>query len=398
MQHYDFIIAGGGIAGLSLAYHLVQSPLRDRSILIVDKCAKTRNDRTLCFWANQPTLFDEITYRSWRQLQVVGDAFAMTTDLRDYHYSMIRGIDFYRFVQQALSAYPNVTLMQGVVNSIADGPDAACVTVGGQTFSGTWVFDSIVKPSELYIYEKGISPLRMYAKGWEIETARPAFDPQRATLMDFRTAQCAETRFFYVLPLSERRALVEFTAFSTDRFSHQDYEQALKAYLATTLGLEVYRILSEEIGMIPMLEGTFQHRKGRHVLTIGTKAGRVRPTTGYGFMRIQHDSAAMVRSLLRHGHPFAIPADAGYYRWLDRVMLKVIAGHGDAMKSIFSALFKHNPLRRILRFLDEAASPWEIVALVASLPPWLFVRMALGLEHRPDLPAAPEFAGAGDQA
>lgn len=33
---YDFIIAGGGAAGLSLAYHLMRSPLRERSILIVD--------------------------------------------------------------------------------------------------------------------------------------------------------------------------------------------------------------------------------------------------------------------------------------------------------------------------------------------------------------------------
>jgi lycopene beta-cyclase len=37
MQHYDLIIAGGGAAGLSLAYHLLLSPLRNRSILIVDK-------------------------------------------------------------------------------------------------------------------------------------------------------------------------------------------------------------------------------------------------------------------------------------------------------------------------------------------------------------------------
>jgi lycopene beta-cyclase len=51
MPDYDFILSGGGLAGLSLAYHLINSPLRDRSILIVDKDAKQQNDRTWCFWA-----------------------------------------------------------------------------------------------------------------------------------------------------------------------------------------------------------------------------------------------------------------------------------------------------------------------------------------------------------
>jgi 2-polyprenyl-6-methoxyphenol hydroxylase-like FAD-dependent oxidoreductase len=42
MKHYDFIMAGGGLAGLSLAYHLVRSPLRDRSILVVDRDAESQ--------------------------------------------------------------------------------------------------------------------------------------------------------------------------------------------------------------------------------------------------------------------------------------------------------------------------------------------------------------------
>jgi lycopene beta-cyclase len=58
MKSYDIIIAGGGAAGLSLACHLVQSPLRDRRVLIVEQDAKDQNDRTWCFWTDGPTLFD----------------------------------------------------------------------------------------------------------------------------------------------------------------------------------------------------------------------------------------------------------------------------------------------------------------------------------------------------
>ena len=35
MQKYDFIIAGGGLAGLSLAYYMNQTVLREKSILII---------------------------------------------------------------------------------------------------------------------------------------------------------------------------------------------------------------------------------------------------------------------------------------------------------------------------------------------------------------------------
>ncbi len=47
----DYIIAGGGMAGLSLAYYLNESrSLRDKKVLIIDRDAKTANDHTWCFW------------------------------------------------------------------------------------------------------------------------------------------------------------------------------------------------------------------------------------------------------------------------------------------------------------------------------------------------------------
>lgn len=54
MSHYDFILAvilaGDGSAGLNLAHALLQSPLRERSLLIVDQGPKDTNDRTWCSW------------------------------------------------------------------------------------------------------------------------------------------------------------------------------------------------------------------------------------------------------------------------------------------------------------------------------------------------------------
>ena len=139
MTHYDFIIAGAGLSGLSLALHLINSPLRDRSILIVDKDAKQQNDRTWCFWEEQPTLFDEIAYRVWHRLRFVGDDFTREFDLAPYRYQMIRGIDFYNFTREKLSKCANVTFVRGNIDRVEDGIERATVTVDGQSVSGRWL-------------------------------------------------------------------------------------------------------------------------------------------------------------------------------------------------------------------------------------------------------------------
>lgn len=47
------------------------------------------------------------------------------------------------------------------------------------------------------------------------------------------------------------------------------------------------------------------------VVPIGARAGRVRASTGYGYDRIQWHSAAIARSLVRHGHPFDVAPRPG---------------------------------------------------------------------------------------
>jgi lycopene beta-cyclase len=374
MKHFDFIIAGGGVSGLSLAYHLANSPLRDRSILIIDKNQKTQNDCTLSFWANDLTTFDNIVYCSWQQLRFVGDNFVQDINLQNYRYQMIRGIDFYRFVQQTLSRYPNVQFLPGTVNYIDDGNEQAIVYANGQAYSGTWVFDSRFRLSELKANSARYHWLNLHFKGWEIETPQNAFNPQLATFMDFRTPQKQDTRFFYVLPFSQHRALVEYSLFTKGPINQNECKHALQAYIENTLGIKEYRILNREGGLIPSTDYTFPRQIGRRIMAIGTLGGQVKPSTGYAFERIQQDSINIVRSLSQTGHPFDIPTNSGFYRLCDSLMLDVMEHHGEQLKPIFTALFKNNSIKRIFSFLDEAASLRENLLLMASLPPRLFLQ------------------------
>jgi lycopene beta-cyclase len=425
MPDYDFILAGGGLAGLSLAYSLINSPLCDRSILIVDKDAKQQNDRTWCFWEEQPTLFDEIAYRVWHRLRFVSDDFTREYDLAPYRYQMIRGLDFYDFTREKLSKCSNVTFVRGNIDRVEDSTDHATVVVDGQSFCGSWVFDSTLpatmrgsvptgdtslrstqaernevksKPApkqsptssnEIASSASGLLAmtndqhyhhLNQHFRGWEIETDRPYFNPQLPTLFDFRTKQQGHMRFVYTLPFAENRALIEYTLFSSQLLSSEEYDAGLKTYIEDVLGIRQYHIHHVEAGVIPMTDHPFPRRLGQRVMSIGTKGGRVKPSTGYAFLRIQRDSAAIVQALIEHDQPFDIPARRGRFGLHDSILLNIMTHHPDDLKPIFTIMFKHNPIQRIFRFLDETATLSEEARFIASLPPWRFLQALFRLK------------------
>jgi lycopene beta-cyclase len=170
-------------------------------------------------------------------------------------------------------------------------------------------------------------------------------------MFDLRTPQREGVTFFYHLPFSERRALVEYTLFSPALLPIEDYESALRLHLDGLAGAG-YRILETERGIIPMTDRPFPRRQGHRILAIGTRGGRVKPSTGYAFARIQRDSQQIVASLVRTGHPFAIPPDPLRYRLHDAILLEVLAQEPDLGRPILSAIFACNPVQRVLRFLD----------------------------------------------
>lgn len=371
--HYDFIIAGGGVAGLSLAYHLVQSPLRDRSILIIDKDRQTRSDRTLSFWSTQPTVFDGIIFRAWDRLRVIGEDFETAALLGAYRYCTIRGIDFYQFVRQALTTYPNVAFVQGTITRVDEQEQQAMVRVGNDiAHTGQWVFDSRFSPSEFQAELARHHSFQQHFLGWEIETEADVFDPQLPTFMDFRLSQQNGVSFCYVLPFSERHALVEYVQLLR---AHVAYRPELKRYIETVLGIDQYQILAKESGVSPLTDWGFPRQMGPHTMSIGTRGGRVKPSSGYAFTRIQRDSEAIVRSLLESSHPFDVPSDPPFYRLCDSLMLRVIERHSTWLAPLFARLFERNPIERILGFLDERASPGQNLRLTLSLVPELMAQM-----------------------
>lgn len=382
MKHYDIIIAGGGGAGLGLACALLESPLRGCSLMIIDRDAKQQNDRTWCFWGGPETPFTSIARHAWDRLMVTSDGFEQVYPMEDpahrgWRYWMVSGADYYRHTLQKLQAHPNVHFVLGSVDSIQSDSRQAQVRVNGETFTANWVFDSILRPGDLEVDPRRHHVLKQHFEGWEIETPLPTFDPSRATLFDFRTPQHNDLRFFYVLPFSTTRALVEYTIFSADLLKPAEYSSAMRSYLREHFGVTDFNIQHTEHAWIPMTDYPFQRRAGPRVMNIGTRGGLVKPSTGYAFKRMQQDARAIVQSLVENGHPFNGRRAPARYRFYDTLLLQILLRQGHLMKPIFEQLFRRNPIHRVFHFLDEDASLPQDIALIASLPPAPFLRALL---------------------
>ncbi|MFW5643984.1 MAG: lycopene cyclase family protein [Alkalispirochaeta sp.] len=377
-DHFDFVLAGGGAAGLSLAYHLIHGGFERSRIAIVDLDEKGKNDRTWCFWIDRPFLFDPIVARRWRHIWFRGPERSHRFALNPYEYRMIRGEDFYRYVLDDLRRRENVVFVRSRVESIDDGdPDTGRPgTVhldGGEYLTGTWIFDSLFFPGEFQVDTERYRFLKQHFLGWVLETDADVFDADAATMFDLRIEQNGAFRFMYILPASPRSALVEYTFFSSRLLSREEYEAGIVSYLEQYLPGVSYRIVEMEDGVIPMTDQPMPRRGGRSIMRIGSKGGRVKASTGFAFYRIQRDSERIVASLRKHGHPFDVPGPPRRYATFDGMLLSILDRTPDQGREIFVRLFERNPLPRIWRFLDEEAGIRENLQLMASVPWWPFI-------------------------
>ncbi|HEU4903944.1 MAG TPA: lycopene cyclase family protein, partial [Flavisolibacter sp.] len=279
-NHYDYIIAGTGCAGLSLVMHMMQQkPLQQKKILLVDKAEKIHNDRTWCFWEKGKGFFDNIVHRQWEELLFSSDTFSGTLSIAPYRYKMIRGLDFYRYCLEALKKHPSITVYQGNVSRLFSNEKTGII-VDGKEITADYVFSSIL-PAKPALQKKDVWLLQHF-KGWLVETEKPVFDAKKATLMDFRISQKKGTAFCYVLPYSSCEALVEYTLFTSSLLQPEEYDAELKTYISEFLKIGTYTIRETEFGVIPMTNHRFR-RQHNNIINIGTAGGQTKGSSGSTF-------------------------------------------------------------------------------------------------------------------
>lgn len=355
-------------------YILNDERLRDKKILLLDKDAKTTNDRTWCFWEKDNGFFQSIVYKEWNDLYLYTHKLTKELEISPYIYKLIKGIDFYNYCLEKIKQCSNVLFLQASVEDIVSNEKETFILVDDKKFYGQYIFNSVLfkKPN----LNSSQYWLLQHFKGWFIEANEPVFDSGSATLMDFRTGQEKGTAFFYVLPFSSKTALVEYTLFSTSLLAENEYEEALRNYVDEQLKIKDYAIQQKEFGVIPMTNYSFASRQN-NIINIGTAGGQTKASSGYTFRFIQKHSQVIVRGLAESGDPITFLHKKKRFGFYDSILLHILYHQQLKGEDIFERLFDKNRADAVLKFLDNETSLPEEISIIHSLPTFPFIKAAI---------------------
>ena len=395
-DNYDIILAGAGLAALSIATQMMEHPFfQTKKILLIDRDQKDKNDRTWCFWATPSEVqqLPPVLFKTWENCHFYSPTHSEQLRMKPYQYHMVKGLDFYNWAKDKLHQHPNVHWQFGEITQIneLDGTIQAL----DKTFQGKWILNSALSPIKLLppeqnsyfknpFTEPNSTPpnhniyLLQHFKGWIIRTPKPTFDPQCVTFMDFRVAQKGNTRFVYVLPFSSTEALVEYTVFSPQLLPDTEYDTELVNYIQEFLHTPAFELIEQEFGVIPMTDFRFPSIPTKHVLNIGTAGGFVKGSSGYAFKRTQQRAANFVKDWAQQHQPNpSLLRSDKRYRIYDSVFLRALHDELVPAHLIFGSFFKNLGGKAVFRFLDEDNCFLQDLQALNAVPTLPFIKAAI---------------------
>jgi len=386
MDKYDYIIAGAGCAGLSLLHYLNQDALLcQKKILVIDQSLQKTNDRTWCFWEEIPSDFDYLTTKSWDTISIHKDQLDLLLPTKPFTYKMVEGLSFYESIISAAKKNKQIVWIEAKIESIEDN----IVYWEGGAAEATYIFNSILSYNPVFQDVLQVQSLNLYAsrqiakpflwqhfKGITIEFDQSIFDLQTARLMDFNVDQQNATAFMYVLPITAKRALVEYTVFSKEVLDVSVYNYAIQEYIERNYPQQKFTIIHEEFGAIRMTQNTFFHNERSNIIPIGTIGGAVKASTGYAFTFIQEQTKQIVSALHQGEKPNSnLPKTR--HQFYDAVLLDILFNNKMSGAEIFTRIFSKNKAATVFRFLSNRSSIFDDIKIMITLPTRLFLFTAI---------------------
>lgn len=363
-SHYDIIITGGGAAARIFLYFLSkEKDFGRRRILVLEKENRI-HEKTWCFWHAGEHPFQQLICKKWENLSFAGKTFTKTESIAPYAYCCIRGKDFNDYFNHVFFAkHTHIEISSQEVVKTYKQPHGWCV----KTTSASYTCHDLISNLNL---PTGEHQLFQHFHGWFIEMQSPMFDENNALLMDFSFCNENEFCFFYLLPFSKTKALVECTIYSTTIKDADAYKKHLEEYITRRLGKD-YTVTETEYGAIPLIEKiSFNHNEASPI-RIGQSAGMIKPSTGYAFQRMVEDARLLAAS---YSFNKRRRNRSRRFRFYDRLLLSIIREEPGKAVSIFHALFAKRRISAILTFLDENTTLLDEIKIFLTLPWWPFIK------------------------
>ncbi len=155
MKEFDYIILGGGCAGLSLAYELnINKKLNDKTLAIVENRDEYKRDKTWSFWKVTDHNFDDCIIKSWNNFSINSKLGSHEVINKEYPYQAIDSGLFYKKVLNELKQNRNIQFFKNTDQLNLDN---------------SFILDSIPSKGD---YQAN---LWQHFKGIEIETQKDCF-------------------------------------------------------------------------------------------------------------------------------------------------------------------------------------------------------------------------------
>ena len=351
MKEFNYIILGGGCAGLSLAYELeIHEKLRDKTLAIIETRPQYKKDKTWSFWKVTSHNFDDCVKKSWENFSINVPGKTNYLECKNYPYQSIDSGLFYEKINNKLKKNENIFFFKNIEE------------INRQN---SLVFNSVpnIKKNHLNLWQ--------HFCGVEIKTDNDIFDEKIFNLMDFDCEQRESVHFFYTLPYTKNRALVETTWLSKmNDNSQKDYENQINNYIKNNLKIKNYEITYKEEGAIPLFYPLNKNEKNK--INIGTAGGMTRLSTGYTFLNIQEHSKYIRENIdnISNAKKFEIDRK---YKFLDEIFLRVLKKNPEKMSDVFFKMFKTSP-KTVIKFLSNKSNFLEDLSIIFKMPKLIFIK------------------------
>ncbi len=351
MKEFNYIIIGGGCAGLSLAYELeTHDKLKNKNLAIIEPRDEYKRDKTWSFWKVFPHNFEDCVKKSWNNFTINSPNETKYIECKTTPYQTIDSELFYNKILSKLKLNKNITFFKNI-NEVNK--------------SNSIIFNSVAK------YDDQKNKLWQHFCGVEIETDKEFFDDEIFNLMDFACDQRNKVHFFYTLPFTKNKALVETTWISElDNDNLKDYDQQIDNYLSNHLNIRNCKINYKEEGAIPLFRQ--KSIKKLNEINIGSAGGMTRLSTGYTFLNIQEQSK-YIRENIDNINKVKLFQINKKYDFLDNIFLKVLKKNSSQMGNIFYKMFDSSP-SSIINFLSNKSSLFEDLEIISKMPKSIFLK------------------------
>ena len=351
MKEFDYVIIGGGCAGLSLAYELeIHEKLKDKTLAIIEPRKEYKRDKTWSFWRVTPHNFDDCVKKNWENFSVNIPGKTNYLECKNFPYQSIDSGLFYEKIKNKLKKNENIFFFKNIeeINK-----------------QNSLIFNSVPNIKKNYLN------LWQHFCGVEIKTDNDIFDEKIFNLMDFDCEQRESVHFFYTLPYTKNRALVETTWLSKmNDNSQKDYENQINNYIKKNLKIKNYEITYREEGAIPLFYPLNKNEKNK--INIGTAGGMTRLSTGYTFLNIQEHSKYIRENIdnISNAKKFEIDKK---YQFLDEIFLRVLEKNPEKMSDVFFRMFKTSP-KTVIKFLSNKSNFLEDLSIIFKMPKLIFIK------------------------